>query len=105
MTATVVRSVNDIVKIGSEKYSTYVQKGFVDRYKQITGPIMKTKLSLFSLKPTHTPKQKGHMNALKSDCELFSKLNIPYSTTDGKLVDFSSMKISHTHIHSQSLVI
>lgn len=57
----------------------------------ITEPIPKNKLPIFSRQPVkvHT-KQKTQLAALKSDCDLFSRLYISCQTRDGNLDQFFS---------------
>ena len=84
-----VESVKDVIKIGTEQYDTFVKERFVDCTKPITDKIKKNQLNLLdTVSAKQTSKHKAQVTALKSDCDLFSRLFIACQTRDGKLEEF-----------------
>ena len=82
-------TVRGVEALGLEQYNNYVKKRLTECTEPITEVLPKNKLALFSSPPVKCPsKQKMQVTALKSDCNLFSRLYIACQTRDGDLDTF-----------------
>ena len=92
MDAQVAETVRTIETLGEEQYTEYVT-GLEECTTHITQRIPKNKLPLFSRPPVKSKsKYKEQLAALKSDCDLFSRLYISCQTRDGDMNNFFSHK-------------
>lgn len=75
--------------LGVEQYNNFVKERLTECNVPITEVLSKNKLALFSSPPVKCPsKQKMQVTALKSDCNLFSRLYIACQTRNGDLDTF-----------------
>ncbi len=87
------RSVGDTVRrsetLGIQQYKKFIKERLTECTVPITELLSKNKLALFSSKQARTQsKQKMQINALKNDCNLFSRLYIACQMRDGDLDTF-----------------
>ena len=84
MNISVGDTMRGIEALGIEKYHNFIKEMLTECTVPITEVLSKNKLALFSSPPVKTPsKQKTQITALKSDCNLFSRLYIACQTRDG----------------------
>ncbi len=86
-------SVGDTVRraetLGIQQYKKFIKERLTECTVPITELLSKNKLALFSSKQARTQsKQKMQINALKNDCNLFSRLYIACLMRDGDLDTF-----------------
>ena len=92
----VVQTVKNVVTIGQEQYSTFVEERFEKRLKALTSVINKNKLPVFSSPLEQKPdKKQAQVAALKDNCALFSRLYIACQSREGNLQEFFKQKIIH----------
>ena len=85
----VVEAVKNVVKLGQEQYSSYVERRLKRRTTPISDPIKKNQLPLFSNSNQKVQsKDKSKIVQLKNDCSLFSRLYIACQNRDGNLQEF-----------------
>lgn len=91
MDQSVVNTVNRVVELGQEQYTTFIQERLLDQTKRITDPLPRNQLPLFSTPASKRPaKGKLEIASLKNDCNLFSRLYVACQTRDGDLDGFFS---------------
>ena len=89
MDASVADTVRKVQSLGEEQYKKFVNERLDQPTKPVTDIIPKNKLPLFSRPPVKTQsRQKMQLSALKSDCNLFSRLYVSCQTRDGDLDQF-----------------
>jgi len=89
MDASVAETVRKVESLGEDQYKSFVDERLDQPTKPITDTLPKNKLPLFSRPPVKTQsKQKMQLAALKSDCNLFSRLYVSCQTRDGDLDQF-----------------
>lgn len=89
MNAAVVKTVQDVKKVGEKQFETFIKERFIDRKKPITDPLKKNNFPTFSTQSKKViSKDKAKVKELKEDCALFSRLYIACQSRDGNLEDF-----------------
>ena len=86
--AKVVETLYQLENLGRQSYDEFVQDRLVTRITSLFAPIKRNRLPLFSKPPTKTRSNKLQISSLKSDCSLFSRLDIGCQARDGNLDDF-----------------
>ena len=85
----VVEAVKNVLKIGQEQYTSYVECRLKHRTIPISEPIPRNKLVLFHNSDEKVQsKDKSKVVQLKNDCSLFSRLYIACQNRDGNLEEF-----------------
>ena len=85
----VASTVQQIEKLGSDQYQTFVRERLVERTKAITDPIKHNCLPLFSWPPvTEKSGKQLQVSTLKNNCSLFSRLYIASQVCSGNLDEF-----------------
>ena len=84
----VVKTVKEIEEVGSRSFESYVQNRLASRNEQILKPIKKLKLPLMNTRPPTVSKTKNKLSALRSDCNLFSRLYVGCETRGADLDEF-----------------
>ncbi|QQP49809.1 uncharacterized protein LOC103506659 [Caligus rogercresseyi] len=78
----VADTVRNVESVGAKQYKTFVEERLEQRTKPVTDTIYKNKMPLFSHPPVKTQsKQKIQLDALKRDCNLFSRLYVSCQVT------------------------
>lgn len=89
MDPAIVKTVQDVTKIGDEQFQQFTKERFTERSKLITEPLKKNNLPILSTQTKKTvSKDKAKVKELKQDCALFSRLYIACQSRDGNLDDF-----------------
>ena len=86
----VVQTVRKIKLVGRKQYTHYVRDRLISNTISVQALIQRNKLALFG-NMSHKPsisKGKQHLNAIKNDCSLFSRLYIASQTRDGDIDEF-----------------
>ena len=83
----VVKSIRNAQNIGQEQYTLFVQERLHNQKKNISDPIKKNKLLLFSKKKTQS-RMDPQVVALKEDRSLFGRLYVASQTREGDLSNF-----------------
>lgn len=87
--AAVIDTVNQIEKLGQDQYEAYVSERLVNQTKNITDPIKRNNLPLFSRPPIREKtRSQQQLSSMKNDCSLFSRLYIAAQIRDGDLDEF-----------------
>jgi len=87
----VADTVRKLESLGAEQYETFVRERLELQMKPVTDILTKNRLPLFKHPPIKTKsKDKAQLEALKSDCNLFSRLYVSCQTRDGNLDQFFS---------------
>ncbi|XP_061580540.1 uncharacterized protein LOC133446517 [Cololabis saira] len=91
MTTAVADTVRNVESLGAQQYKTFVEERLEQRTKPVTDTIHRNKMPLFSHPPVKThSKQKIQLEALRRDCNLFSRLYVSCQVRDGNLGKFFS---------------
>ncbi len=87
----VAEAVKKVETLGVEQYQKFVEERLVKCKKPVTDVISKNKLPLLKHTLNHSSsKQKMQIDALKSNCNIFSRLYVSYQTWSGNLDLFFS---------------
>lgn len=85
----VVGAVNEMEKLGSDQYNTFVSECLDKKTKAIKDPIKRNNLPLFGRPPVHEKaRSQQQISSLKNDCSLFSRLYVASQIRDGDLDNF-----------------
>lgn len=91
MNSSVADTVRKVESLGTQQYKTFVEERLEQRTKPVTDTLPKNKMPLFSHLPVKTQsKQKIKLEALKCDCNLFSRLYVSCQIRDGNPDQFFS---------------
>ena len=89
MDPSIVKSVQDVTKVGDKQFKEFTKERFAERSKAITEPLKRNNLPILSTQTKKTvSKDKAKVKELKQDCALFSRLYIASQSRDGNLDDF-----------------
>lgn len=91
MDPSIVKSVQDVTKIGDKQFKEFTKERFTERSKAITEPLKRNNLPILSTQTKKTvskDKAKVKGKELKQNCALFLRLYIACQSRDGNLDDF-----------------
>ena len=84
-------SLNKIESVGKDQYETYIKERLTERSKPIDDSISRNNLPLWKpASKSSTLKEKMKLQSVKTDCQLFSKLDSGCQSRDGDLDEFFS---------------
>jgi len=98
MDASVADTVSKVESLGAEQYKTFVEERLEQRTKPVTDTLPKNNMSLFSHPPVKTQSmQKMQIEALNSDCHLFSWLYVLAKYVMAIWINSSATKTRQRH--------